>query len=130
MKTKKTEKTRSRRARPGLVTFLIAVSLLIVVSIFNYAKLNELSFEATTIQNETKLIESEIVRLNVEINRITDISNVEKKAEELGMVKTDSSNIKYISIPSEDMVEQASEETGGFLSSIAKGLSIILAYFS
>ncbi|MBQ3824444.1 MAG: hypothetical protein II808_04445, partial [Clostridia bacterium] len=107
-----------------------AVSLLIVVSIFNYAKLNELSFEATTIQNETKLIESEIVRLNVEINRITDISNVEKKAEELGMVKTDSSNIKYISIPSEDRVEQASEETGGFLSSIAKGLSIILAYFS
>ncbi len=129
---KKTEKktNKTARIRLGTALFLLVVAALIVVSIFNNAKLNELAFEATTIQSETKTLESEIVRLNVEINRITDISNVEKKAEELGMIKTDSANIKYISIPAENLVEQNGDDSGGFFSSVAKGLSIILAYFS
>ncbi len=122
-------KPEKKRISIKMALYLFSVAFLIVLSVFNYAKLNELTFEQAKIQSETKLLESDIVRLNVELNKKTDISTVEEKAKELGMVKTDSSNVKYVSIPAEDKIDSPQEDEG-FLSSIVKGLSVIMEYFS
>jgi cell division protein FtsL len=123
-------KANKKRIKPLPIFYLMAVSVLIVISVLNYAKLNELTFEAATIKSETQLLQDDIVRLNVELNRITDISTIEEKAEELGMVKTDSNNVKYISIPSENKVESETENDSGIVASIIKSLSVIMEYFS
>ena len=123
-------KANKKRMKPLPIFYLMAVSVLIVISVLNYAKLNELTFEAATIKSETQLLQDDIVRLNVELNRITDISTIEEKAEELGMVKTDSNNVKYISIPSENKVESETENDSGIVASIIKSLSVIMEYFS
>ncbi len=126
----KQEKQNKKPFKPLPILYLCIVSVLIVISVLNYAKLNELTFEAATIKNETALLEDDIVRLNVELNRITDISTIEQKAEELGMVKTDSNNVKYISIPSENKVESESDNDSTIVASIIKSLSVIMEYFS
>ncbi len=126
----KAEKETKKRIKPLPILYLAVISVLIVISVLNYAKLNELTFEEATIKNETALLQDDIVRLNVELNRITDISTIEQKAEELGMVKTDSNNVKYISIPSENKVTSEADNDSGIVASIIKSLSVIMEYFS
>ena len=65
-------KANKKRIKPLPIFYLMAVSVLIVISVLNYAKLNELTFEAATIKSETQLLQDDIVRLNVELNRITE----------------------------------------------------------
>ena len=68
-------------------------------------------------KNDIELAERENVRLKAELDSMYTIDNVENIAsQELGLQKTQSSQITYITLNTEEMTEVAQEESNIFVS--------------
>ncbi len=96
------------------VTFvaLIAFSILYSkVQISNYTSM------ISETKNEIEQVKRDNVRLNAELDSMYTLDNVEKiAAEELGLQKTQSSQITFITMNTEEMTEVADENTNIFIS--------------
>lgn len=96
------------------VTFvaLIAFSILYSkVQISNYTSM------ISETKNEIEQVKRDNVRLNAELDSMYTLDNVEKiAAEELGLQKTQSSQITFITMNTEEMTEVADENTNIFVS--------------
>lgn len=96
------------------VTFaaIIAFSILYSkVQISNYTSM------ISETKNEIEQVKRDNVRLNAELDSMYTLDNVEKiAAEELGLQKTQSSQITFITMNTEEMTEVAEENTNIFVS--------------
>ena len=110
------------------VAVLAAAMLAGVIVSFN--KRNSIYNEVTAKTAELNLAAAENVRLQSELESRMSAKNVEEYAENvLGMRKLDSSQIKYIRLQTEDVVEIPEQETG-FLASVRDFLDDCAEYFS
>lgn len=94
---------------------LVAVSctLIITALVFDYVKINELTNRYSEQQDEIIGLVSKKKVLNLTLERKNDLLDFEKKALELGMVKSDKVEKRYISSHSEDKIEVPGGEKNG-----------------
>ena len=131
-KSKITMTEKKSIGRNGSVIAAVAVAAFAAVIAFAllYSKV-QISDYTTMIsetKNEIELAERENIRLNAELDSMYTLDNVEKIAsQELGLQKTQSSQITFITLNTEDMTEVAETDSNIFVS-IQNWFNSILDY--
>lgn len=99
---------------------LIAVSCAAIVAFsILYSKVQLSDYTSMISETKTQLeqAERENLRLNAELDSMVTLDNVEQIAsEELGLQKTENSQISFVSLNTEEMTEVAVEDTNIFIS--------------
>ncbi|MDE6034324.1 MAG: cell division protein FtsL [Ruminococcus sp.] len=116
----KSENIRSGQAdesRAGSVFNIILVSIIAAALlggvVYTFDRRNTVYNTVTSMNKELSLAEAENVRLQSELESKMSAKNVEEYAENiLGMKKMDSSQIKYIKIQTDDVVNIPEREKG------------------
>lgn len=107
-KTSAQLKSESRKATLKAIKIMIVSALLLTMigfSIYSRVRLDELDRQLTQINSDTDIIVSENTRLKSEINSRISLDKVEEYAQnELGMVKVENYQIKYIDLDAKDQV--------------------------
>lgn len=107
--------------RNGSVVAVLAASVFVLAVAFSvlYSKLqiSEYTTMISETKNEIEQMERDNIRLRSELDSMYTLDNVEQVAsEELGLSKTQSSQITYITMNTEEMTEVAEENTNIFVS--------------
>lgn len=107
--------------RNGSVVAVIAASVFCLAVAFSvlYSKLqiSEYTTMISETKNEIEQMERDNIRLRSELDSMYTLDNVEQVAsQELGLQKTQSSQITYITMNTEEMTEVAEENTNIFVS--------------
>ncbi|MCR4780474.1 MAG: hypothetical protein K5876_05190 [Ruminiclostridium sp.] len=107
--------------RNGSVVAVIAASVFCLAVAFSvlYSKLQISEYTAmiSETKNEIEQTERENIRLRSELDSMYTLDNVEQVAtQELGLQKTQSSQITYITMNTEEMTEVAEENSNIFVS--------------
>ena len=108
---------RQNGAKKGSVISIIFVAVVAAVFlgavVYTYDKRNTVYNQVAAKNEELTLVEAENVRLQSELESRMSAKNVEDYAEnELGMRKIDSSQIKYIRIQTDDVVDIPQQDEG------------------
>ena len=91
---------------------IVAFSLL-----WSKVQISEYTSKISETKNEIELAERENIRLNAELDSMYTLDNVENIAsQELGLQKTQSSQITFITLNTEDMTEVAESDPNIFVS--------------
>ena len=109
-------KVRRNEARSGSVMLIVLISVVAVVMlgsvIYTLDRRNTVYNKVSALNRQLNLAEAENVRLQSELESKMSAKNVEDYAEEVGMQKIDSSQIKYIKIQTDDVVNIPKQEEG------------------
>ncbi len=106
-----------------------ATLFLLCAVLYGKSEINSLYAQATDAQSQLSLLTNESARLETELERKTSISSVENYAEnDLGLVKLDKSQVKYVKIQSENVVEVVKNDDGNILITIKNWFSDVLEY--
>lgn len=124
---------RRNEARSGSLMAIILLSLLAFVLlgsvVYTLDRRNTMYNKVASLNNELDLVEAENVRLQSELESKMSAKNVEDYAENvLGMQKIDSSQIKYIKIQTDDVVNIPAQDEG-VLGKIKAFLDRCVEYF-
>ena len=108
---------RNTETKAGSVFTIILVSVLAAallgIVIYSFDRRNTVYHKVSALQSELNLAQAENVRLQSELDSKMSAKNVEDYAENvLGMKKIDSSQIKYIEIQTDDVVNIPEQEEG------------------
>ena len=110
---------------------LVAVSCAAIVAFsILYSKVQLSDYTSMISETKTQLeqAERENLRLNAELDSMVTLDNVEQIAsEELGLQKTENSQISFVSLNTEEMTEVAAEDSNIFIS-IRNWFNEILEY--
>lgn len=109
----------NNESKTGSVIMIILVSVLAAALlgsvIYTLDRRNTVYNKVTSLNKQLSLAEAENVRLQSELESKMSAKNVEDYAENvLGMKKMDSSQIKYIKIQTDDVVNIPEQEKGFF----------------
>lgn len=88
----------------AFATALVCTAL-IMVMVFNYVRLNELTNRYRVLQNEAVVLANSRKKLTLALEQKNDLLAFEKEATLSGMVKSDRVEKRYISIVNEDKIE-------------------------
>ena len=111
----KAKKNRSKSSSAGAMRVTLARNIVVSVivlaavcgSLFLRAEISSLKSQINGVNKEITELESESVRLDVEIERKISMVNLEKAALELGMHKCEKSQVTYIRTNEFDTAENA-----------------------
>ena len=123
------KKSIGRNGSVAAVVIVVAFALTVAFSVlYSKVQISEYTTMISETKNEIELAERENVRLNSELDSMYTLDNVEKIAsEELGLQKTQSSQITFITLNTEEMTEVAEENNNIFVS-IQNWFNSILEY--
>ena len=97
-----------------IVAFAAAIAFVLLTS---KEQISDYTSKISETKNEIELAERENVRLNSELDSMYTLDNVENIAsQELGLQKTQSSQITFITLNTEDMTEVAESDPNIFVS--------------
>lgn len=102
---------RARRfAQATLRTLALAIVLGLVVSVlYSHAKLTELSGQINEVNTQLAAAQSEYDYLSTKMNDITSRASLQEVAEgQLGLVKLDPSQITYVQLEDQSIIEKSS----------------------
>ena len=106
----------------SLIIGVILFAVVVMMIIFSFAQISEFKKEIYTLENERIALEAEIDQLSLEIDLKNDIRVIEQIAtEEIGMVKSNRVESKYISVAAGERValpEAAAEEESGVFTTL------------
>lgn len=106
---------RARRFAQATLRILAAAILLgLVVSVlYSHAKLTELSGEINAVNTELTAAQSEYDYLSTKMSDITSRASLQEVAEgQLGLVKLDPSQITYVQLEDQSVIEKSTSSTG------------------
>ena len=106
---------RARRFAQATLRILAAAILLgLVVSVlYSHAKLTELSGEINAVNTELTAVQSEYDYLSTKMSDITSRASLQEVAEgQLGLVKLDPSQITYVQLEDQSVIEKSTSSTG------------------
>lgn len=110
----------------GIAICGIVVTVLLFVMIYGKVQVSALYTQISTEKSVVDILESENVRMQSEIEGNMSLKNVESYAEDvLGLKKLDKSQIVYIQIQNEDVVQVVESESNIFVKIKEKFNSII-----
>ncbi len=91
-----------------IIAVACAVLTLMAMVIYSRIQLDEINREIAKVENEIKVVKSDTVRLNNELNSVVSIDKVENYAlNNLGMVKVQDYQVVYVDLSGEDAVVMA-----------------------
>lgn len=126
--TMKTTNTKSGSVLSIVLVSVLAAVLLGIV-IYSLDRRSTMYSEVTALNNELTLVQAENVRLQAALESEISAKNVEDYAENvLGMQKIDSSQIKYIEIQTDDVVN-IPEQDEGIIDKISNFFESCVEYF-
>ena len=113
----KTQTQEQPENKSGSVVLIIFVSLVAFVMlgmvIYSFDRRNSAYNEVNALNTRLNLAQAENIRLQTEVDNKMSAKNVEEYAENvLGMQKIDSSQIKYIKIHTDDVVNIPEQDPG------------------
>lgn len=91
----------------------VACTVIVMALVFDYVKINELTNRYSEQQDEMIELISKRNILNHTLERKNDLLDFEKKAQEIGMIKSDKVEKRYISTEREDKIEVPGGEKNG-----------------
>ena len=106
---------RARRFAQATLRILAAAILLgLVVSVlYSHAKLTELSGEINAVNTDLTAAQSEYDYLSTKMSDITSRASLQEVAEgQLGLVKLDPSQITYVQLEDQSVIEKSTSSTG------------------
>ncbi len=114
------EKTRKASAKArgrvsGMASIILLITFMVAVVCVNIAlrvEISEVNSDIIEAKSELADVSGEQTRLSVELERMVSYGNLEEAARELGMKKTDKSQIVYIKI---NEVDKAVDADGNIL---------------
>lgn len=120
-------------ARRGSLISIILISVIAAAFlggvVYAFDRRNTVYNQVAALNDELELVEAENVRLQSELESRMSAKNVEEYAEnELGMRKIDSSQIKYIRIQTDDVVD-IPQQDDGLISKIKGFFDSCVEYF-
>ncbi len=123
------KKSISRNGSVLAAVAVVAAAAIVAFSLLgSKSRISELTSSISETKNEIELAERENVRLNSVLDSMYTLDNVESIAsQELGLQKTQSSQITFITLNTEDMTEVAESDPNIFVS-IQKWFNGILDY--
>ena len=100
----------SKKKVKYIVGILFAFIILLTIS-YRYSLINTRFNEKESLKSSLAEIQKQNAQLNLNIEKSTNINNIEQQAKEkLGMKKLDNNQKVYVSLPKEDYVESSTEE--------------------
>lgn len=106
----------------GNVAKVLAAALLlglIVSVVYSQAKLTELNGQINTTRTELTAAQSEYDYLSTKMSEITSRSSLQEVAEgRLGLVKLDPSQITYVQLEEQSVIERSADAAGRFLAQV------------
>lgn len=112
--SKRKQRNKELEASRKKAKYIIAIgfAFIILLSIsYRYSLINAKLTEKEKLKSELAKIQKENNQLQINIEKGTNINNVEQQAKEkLGMKKLDNNQKIYVSLPKEDYVEPVIEE--------------------
>lgn len=107
---RKKEIEHSKKTTKYILQIGIAFIILLTIS-YRYSLINTKFNEKEDLKIQLAKIEKENAQLQINIERGTNINNIEQQAKEkLGMKKLDNGQKIYVSLPKEDYVESGTEQ--------------------
>lgn len=126
---KKQQKEQQRRARMQaffnvVAVALVAVAMVTVVGLMiaGRVQLTEMNTEVNQLKEQLSSLQSETVTLKNDLATKTSAESVEAYVEANGMQKTESYQIRYISVQSGDRIEKPAQENQPWYQSLMKWL--------
>lgn len=99
----------SRKKTKYIIEIALAFVILLTIS-YRYSLINTKFSEKESLKTELAEIQKQNAQLQLNIERGTNINNIEQQAKEkLGMKKLDNSQKVYVSLPKEDYIESSTE---------------------
>lgn len=131
-KHKKHSKHRNKKTSSiGVVLSAIVVTILLFLLIYGKVQVSALYTQIADEKASVDILQSENVRMQTEIEANMSLKNVENYAEDiLGLKKLDKSQITYIQIQNQDLVEVVETEQNIFVVLKEKFNNIIEYLFS
>ncbi len=100
----------SKKKSKYIVWVGIVFVILLTIS-YRYSLINTKFNEKENLRSELSKVQKENAQLQINIERGTNINNIEQQAKEkLGMKKLDNNQKIYVSLPKEDYVESGTEK--------------------
>ncbi len=137
-KEREEEKARLRLSERSVSKSGSVVKIVLVVAVFfsafsvvNYYNTKRYDVSRLVSQQEAALAEAQDDNaiLQSRLDSLVNISYIEQYAQEnLGMTKVSSSQKKYVSVNTEDLIERTEDESLGFVGSVKKWFNSILEY--
>lgn len=88
-----------------IVTILLAAAIVLMI-IFSLSEINSFKQDITSLESQREELKGKIEQLNLDIDRKNDVRTIEQKAtQDIGMVKSNQVQSKYISLYEGDRVE-------------------------
>ncbi|MBS5724672.1 MAG: septum formation initiator family protein [Clostridiales bacterium] len=122
----------------GLVIAIVLFTAIVMMIVFSFAQINEFKREISDLEAERTELNGEIDQLAIELDLKNDVRVIEQTArEDIGMVRRNQVESKYINIAQGDRVEviddteENAEDFGIFttlLSSVGSGWDKLLEY--
>ena len=112
---------RARRfARTVVRVLAVAIVLGLIVSVlYSHAKLTELSGKINEVNTELAAAQSEYDYLSTRMSDITSRASLQEVAEgQLGLVKLDPSQITYVQLEDESVIEKSTNRAGKLLDEV------------
>lgn len=108
-----TVKLKGERFPWQVIVVAAACTVIVMALVFDYVKINELTNRYSEQQDEMIDLISKRKVLNHTLERKNDLLDFEKKAQEIGMIKSDKIEKRYISTEREEKIEVPGGEKNG-----------------
>lgn len=100
----------SRKTAKYIIEIAFAFAILLAIS-YRYSLINDVFTQKEKLKSELSEIQKQNAQLQLNIEKGTNINNVEQQAKEkLGMKKLDNNQKIYVSLPKEDYVESSTQQ--------------------
>ena len=112
---------RARRfARTILRTLAVAIVLGLIISVlYSHAKLTELSGQINEVNTQLAAAQSEYDYLSTRMSDITSRASLQEVAEgQLGLVKLDPSQVTYVQLEDQSVIEKSTNRAGKLLDEV------------
>ena len=126
-KTVKLKNKRAFKTALSMLSIAVVVSMIIGI-VYTNSQITEITTDISAVQREITELESEKAYLDFTLESRMSLNEIEDYAVNvLGMVKMDSTQVEYIEIESENMVEFSGENFGD---KIEEAVQPVLSYFA
>ncbi len=132
------ENKSARRRAPARVPYgkyaviFGCVFAVVMLVLSGYAQLTELTAQNTGLKEQLSELQSEENALNAKKEQFYNLGYVEQCAQDMGMVKQDSSQVTYVDLssPERSLMAQEQEETPALLAGLAKTFNAVVEYLN
>ena len=111
---------------------VLSVFAVVLFILTGYSSLTELTAENTRLKEDLAELQSEENALNAEKEQLYNLTYVEQRAQDMGMVKQDSSQVTYVDLSSPERSAMAQEEAQApsLIAGLISSFNAVVEYLS